>query len=212
MGKITELRDSKRSKKRVNVYIDGRFALALKTEVVLQNKLKVGGELTEEKKSELLGKDNIEKAMDIAVRYLGYRPRSEVEIRTKILGRGFTEDITETVVTRLKRQGLIDDIAFANFWKDNRDSFSPHSSWLTRRELQQKGVSDEVAGQVIDPEADESNAYQAAQNKVRHLNIDDYKVFRQRLGEYLKRRGFSYRVINKTIAKIWQEYREQNPA
>ena len=166
-------------------------------------------ELTEEKKAELLGNDIVEKAMDAALRYLGYRPRSEAEIRTKLLGRGLTEGATDTVITRLKEQGLIDDVAFANFWKDNRESFNPRSTWLTRRELKQKGVSDEVLDRVLDTGADEAGAYQAALLKVRRLQTEDYEVFRKRLGEYLKRRGFGYGVINKTIAQIWQEY---NPA
>jgi regulatory protein len=207
MGKITELRQGKRSNKRVNVFVDGRFALALNNEVLIKNKLEVGGELTAVQVTELMGKDVTEKALDVAIRYLGYRPRSEAEIRTKLHGRGFTEDVSNTVITRLKEQGLIDDIAFANFWKDNRETFSPRSSWLTRRELKQKGVSEEVVSQVVDTEADEDNAYQAALNKVRRLNTDDYNVFRQRLGEYLKRRGFGYGVINKTIAKFWQGHK-----
>jgi regulatory protein len=212
MGKITELRQSKRSNKRVNVYIDGRFALALTNETVIVNKLMIGVELSAERITELTGKDTITKAMDIAVRYLDYRPRSEAEIRTKLQSRGCTEEVTDTVVARLKEQKLIDDVAFANFWKDNRDSFSPRSAWLTHRELKQKGISDEISGLVLDTEADEDNAYKAALNKVHRMSIDDYTVFRQRLGEYLKRRGFGYGVINKTIVKIWQEHKENSPA
>ncbi|MBN1367324.1 MAG: RecX family transcriptional regulator [Dehalococcoidales bacterium] len=212
MGKITELKQSKRSKKRVNVYIDGRFSLSLNTEEVLRNKLKVGMELTAEKQAELTGNDIVGKATDIAVRYLGYRPRSESEIRTKLLSRGCSEEITDTVISKLKEQKLIDDIAFANFWKDNRDTFSPRSSWLTRLELKRKGVSDEIADQVINSDSEYINAYEAAQTKARRLNTKDYAIFRQRLGEYLKRRGFGYEVINKTIVKVWQEYQEHSPA
>ena len=169
MGIITEIREGKRSKKRVNVYMDGRFALALKTEVVIQNRLKVGEELTEEKLTELIGKDITERAMDMAVRYLGYRPRSEVEIREKLQRRGFTEEVTNNIVNKLKEQGLVDDTAFARFWKENRETFSPRSSWLTRRELKQKGIADDVANQVVDAGADEASAYRAAQSKVRRL-------------------------------------------
>ena len=195
----------------MNVYVDGRFALALQNETILLNRLNIGAELTAARVAELTGKDIIALATDVAVRYLGYRPRSEAEIRKKLLGR-FTEEVTDTVITRLKEQKLIDDVAFANFWKDNRDSFSPRSSWLTRRELKRKGISDEVADQVLDSEADAAGAYKAALSKARRLNTEDYTVFRQRLGEYLKRRGFGYGVIKTTIAKIWQERQEQSPA
>ena len=169
----------------------------------------MGSELTVAQITELLEKDTTERAMDVVLHYLGYRPRSEAEIRTKLARRGFTEDVTNVVINRLKEQGLIDDIAFAKFWKENRETFSPRSSWLTRQELKQKGIPDEMASQVVDDEGDEVAAYQAALNKVRRLSTDDYKVFRQRLGEYLKRRGFGYGVIDKTIVKIWQEREER---
>lgn len=211
MGKITEIREGKRNKKRVNVFIDGKFALALKVETVIKNKLRVGSELTDGLMVQLVGKDNAERAMDIAVRYLGYRPRSEAEIGTKLRGRGFSEDVTNNVIARLKEQGLVDDTAFARFWKENRETFSPRSSWLTRRELRQKGVADEVVNQVVDTGEDENNAYQAAQGKARRLRAVDREIFRQRLGEYLKRRGFNYGVINQTINKIWQEKVNSNP-
>jgi regulatory protein len=212
MGIITELRQGKRSKKHMNVFIDGRFALALKTETVIKNRLKVGGELTEEQVTELVGQDMAERGMDTAVRYLGYRPRSEAEIREKLQRRGFTEEVTDTVINKLKEQGLLDDTAFAHFWKENRESFSPRSSWLTRQELKRKGVADEVVERVVKTVDDEANAYQAAQSKVRRLPAVEYGIFRQRLGEYLKRRGFGYGVINQTIAKIWQERETRNPA
>ncbi len=212
MGKITDIREGKRNKKRVNIFIDGRFALALKTETVIKNKLKVGSELTDRLMAELVGKDVTEKAMDVAVRYLGYRPRSEAEIRTKLLGRGFTEDVTHEIIGRLKEQGLIDDTAFALFWKENREAFSPRSSWLTRQELKKKGIADEVLNRVVDTANDDENAYRAAQSKARRLTAVNHETFRQRLGEYLQRRGFNYRVINQTIEKIWQERANNNPA
>ena len=212
MGKITELREGKRSAKRVNIFVDGRFALALKTETVLKNRLKVGVELTEELVAELVGKDVIERGMYVAERYLGYRPRSEVEIREKLKRQGFAEEVIDNIINRLKERGLVDDVAFARFWKENRDNFSPRSSWLTRQELRRKGVADEAVDDVVKTDDDEANAYLAAQSKVRRLKAVEYEIFRRRLGEYLKRRGFSYGVIIRTIARVWQEKETHNPA
>ena len=52
---------------------------------------------------------------------------------------------------------------------------------------------------------DADSAYRAAQKKANSLLSTDYQDFRRRLGEYLKRRGFSYSVIIKTIEHLWQE-------
>jgi regulatory protein len=58
---------------------------------------------------------------------------------------------------------------------------------------------------------DADSAYHAAQKKAYNLTGTDYQDFRRRLGEYLKRRGFSYSVIIKTTEHLWQE-REKSQA
>ena len=107
------------------------------------------------------------------------------------------------MLARLKEQELVDDIAFAQFWKQNRESFNPRSQWLTRLELKRKGVAEDIINQAVDAVDDDDCAYRAALNKARSLPTSDYQSFRRRLGEYLKRRGFSYGVINNTVKRLW---------
>ena len=99
----------------------------------------------------------------------------------------------------------MDDLAFAQFWRDNRQSFSPRSQRLTRSELRQKGVAEDIIDQVVAKVSDEESAYRAAQARARRLPRSDYQSFRRRLGEYLKRRGFGYGVIKPTVERVWQE-------
>ena len=99
----------------------------------------------------------------------------------------------------------MNDNAFAKFWKDNRQSFSPRSRYLIGLELKQKGGSSEIVEQVINTVDDDNNAYQAARCRVRSLKTSDYYDFRRRLGEYLRRRGFNYSVIAGTTERLWQE-------
>ena len=126
-------------------------------------------------------------------------------MRERLQRRGFDGDCIEAVIARLKKQGLVDDVAFAEFWKDNRESFSPRSQHLTRLELRQKGVDSNIIDQVVDGTDDSNSAYRAALSKARRLSLSDYQGFRRRLGEYLRRRGFNYEVINHTVERIWQE-------
>ena len=96
-------------------------------------------------------------------------------------------------------------MAFAQFWKDNRESFSPRSQWLTKLELRRKGVASDIIDQMVDTIDDDDSAYRAVRSKARGLAYSDYQSFRRRLGEYLKRRGFSYGVINNAVERMWQE-------
>ena len=205
MGKITGLHTGKRREKRVNVYLDDKFAFSLQADVAVKEDLQVGQELTANQIEALATSDRMQRCFNAATRYLSYRPRSEAEVRQRLQQRGFDGGGIEAALTRLKEQGLVDDAAFAQFWTDNRETFSPRSQWLTRLELRRKGVADETIDDVVDAVDDGDSAYRAALSKVRHLPLSDYQSFRRRLGEYLKRRGFSYEVINYIIERIWQE-------
>jgi regulatory protein len=205
---VTALRSGKGRRKRVNVYLDSKFAFSLEAEVVLTERLKVGEELSDEQISALAKADNFQRCLNAALHYLSYRPRSESELRERLYRRNFDEESIGRVVARLEELGLVDDMEFAQFWQDNRQAFSPRSSSLTRLELRRKGVAEEVISQVVTPASDGDGAYRAALGKARRLPVSDYQSFRRRLGEYLRRRGFSYGVINNTVQQLWQEMKE----
>jgi len=187
------------------VFLDGKFAFSLEAEVAVREGLRVGQELSAGEIEALAGIDRFHRCLNAAANYLSYRPRSESELRERLHRRGFDGDTVGAVLAGLKEQGLVNDVAFAQYWRDNRESFSPRSQWLTKLELRQKGVADEIIDQVIGAIDDEDGAYRAALNKVRGLRQCDYRSFRRRLGEYLKRRGFGFGVINRVVERMWQE-------
>ena len=204
MTKITAIRAG-RGRQRVNVFLDGKFAFSLEAEVAVKEGLQSGQELSSSQIEALTRSDHFHRCLNAAIHYLSYRPRSESEIRERLQRRGFDGDSIEAVIAKLKEQGLVNDVAFAQFWKDNRESFSPRSQWLTKLELRRKGVATNIVDQVVDEVDDADNAYRAALSKTRSLPLSDYQGFRRRLGDYLKRRGFGYGVINYTVERIWQE-------
>jgi len=206
MSKITGLNVGKRRKQRVNLFLDGKFAFSLETELVVKEGLKVEQELADSQLEELRRSDQLQCCLNAANRLLGYRPRSESELRVRLQRRSFDSESIEAALSRMKKYGLLDDTAFAQFWQENRTTFSPRSSWLTGQELKRKGVSNEIISQVAETIDDSDNAYRAALSRVRRLPMTDYQVFRRRLGDFLRRRGFGYEVISHVIEQVWREY------
>jgi regulatory protein len=205
MSKITALKTSKRTDKQLSMFLDGKFAISLDTEVAAKEGLKVGQELSADQIEVLVKNLGLARCLNAAYRYLAYRQRSEAEMKERLNRRGFEDSQIEIVLNKLKEQNLLDDIAFAQFWKENRETFRPRSKRLTRLELRKKGVADAIIDEVTVESNDLDSAYGAALSKAQRLPHQDYEVFRRRLGDYLKRRGFDYSVINQTVKKIWQE-------
>ncbi|MFC1940975.1 regulatory protein RecX [Chloroflexota bacterium] len=205
MKKITALRTGRGRGKRLKVFLDGKFAFSIEAEVVAKEGLQLEQVLSAEQIEALAKSDHFHRCLNVAVHYLGYRPRSESELRERLCQRGFNSNTQEAIIAKLKEQGLVDDMAFAQFWKDNRESFSPRSRWLTKLELRRKGITNDIIDQVVDAIDDVDSAYRAALSKAHRLSRSDYQGFRRRLGEYLKRRGFSYEVVNHTTERLWQD-------
>jgi regulatory protein len=135
---------------------------------------------------------------------LSYRPRSEAEIRMR-LRQGFDQKTIDRVILQLEARRMIDDVAFAKFWIENRESFSPRSERMLKLELKRKGIAVEVIDEVLDGSDEDGAAYRAAQKKARLLSQEDYDVFRRKLGAFLRRRGFSYEVANHAVERLWRD-------
>lgn len=148
---------------------------------------------------------SLQDCLNAAYYYLSYRPRSEGEIKQWLHKRGFPNEITERTIARLREQNLSNDLAFAQFWKDNRLSFRPKSKRLIKRELRDRKVDAEIIAQVTQDMDDEEIAYKLGSSRLPSLARLDYPAFYRRLSGYLAYRGFSYEVIKRTASLLWQE-------
>jgi regulatory protein len=190
------------------VFLDGRFAFSVLAEVAVKTGLKVGKEISDNDVESLLGTDRYQRCYNAAIRYLGYRPRSESEVRQRLQRHGFDAECTDKTITRLKEQGLVNDTEFARFWIENRETFSPRSRRLTGLELSRKGLDRITIEQMVNEIDESDSAYRAATSKATRLESNDYNNFRRRISEHLARRGFNYEVIKEVIARTWKERME----
>ena len=206
-GKITALRLQKRNKERVNVYLNGEFAFGLTALEAMH--LQVGQELSEEEIARLRARDLVERAYQRALHFLSYRPRSTAEVRTYLQRKGTPPEAIEEVIARLERVGLIDDVAFARFWLENRETFRPRGKRGLRYELRQKGIAPAIIEEILTDYDEEAAAYRVALARARRLPKDDARVFRKRLYDYLARRGFDYEVIQTVVTRVEAELADE---
>ena len=133
---------------------------------------------------------------------LGYRARTEAEMRQRLSRKGFGETEIEATVTRLKASGLIDDAAFAKAWSDNRTSGSPRSAYIIKRELKPKGIDTDTADEAVASIDDSEAAVRAARPRLKRLQSLPPEEARRKLADFLRRRGFNWNVIERTLAGL----------
>ncbi len=200
---ITALRVQRRNKERVSVYLDGSYAFSVS--VLEAASLKVGQRLTPEEIAELKARDQVQKAYDRALRFLTYRPRSEREVVRYLTDKGVTPDVQQAILERLRRLDLIDDEAFARFWVESRERGRPSGEFALRSELRQKGVSDAIIQQVLEPLNPEKSAYRAARKQARRYYGYTVSEAKTKLGAFLLRRGFPYSVAKDVVQRLIAE-------
>ncbi len=201
--KITALKLQKRNKNRVNIFLDGEYSFGL-TKIV-GAWLQVGQELTEEKIKQLQEQDEIETALQKAINFVSYRPRSENEVRMNLKKKNIDEGVIEEVIERLVRGGLVNDHDFALLWVENRSEFRPRGHQILRMELRQKGIRDEVIETAIADLDEDELAYQAAKKQARKYQQLEWQDYQKKMYGFLARRGFDYGIISIVISKTWEE-------
>lgn len=206
MPKITKLQAQKKRKNRVNVYLDGAYGFSVQAIVGLS--LEVGQDLDDETVAALKRQDALEIAHNRTLHFLSFRPRSCFEVEKYLGGKGTDPDIVAEVTSRLIRAGLLDDVAFARYWVENREAFRPRGLWALRYELRQKGITDDIISEMLEGLDPEGSAYRAALRRAQRLAHLDRRDFQRRIGDFLKRRGFSYSVIRSVVDRLWDEARE----
>ena len=128
--RITAIERQKRNPERVNLYLDGAFAMGLPLDAVADFGLRAGVALSPMQIADLKELDDTAKATDAAIRLLTSRPRAVREIRDRLRRKEYGDETIERVIERLRDWRYIDDEAFARYWVENRESNRPRGRRL----------------------------------------------------------------------------------
>ena len=165
MRLITKL-GFQRNQRRVNVYLDDKFAFGLSTIVALKHQLKRNSKISLTEIKKIILESLKEELYEAVLGFLTIRPRSEKEtrdylkkkikkyfankVRIENLKLGEKEEslINETI-KRLKKNGFINDLEFSYWFVKQRISFRPRGKRGLGMELRQKGISGEMIDQIL---------------------------------------------------------------
>jgi regulatory protein len=88
-------------------------------------------------------------AMGQAGRLLARGPKTEHRLRQRLEAAGISTEVIEQVLTRLRALGLVDDLAFARRWIEERSLRVGRGTQALVAELEGRGVDRDTAEQAI---------------------------------------------------------------
>jgi regulatory protein len=208
-GTITSLAIQAHDQERVNVFIDGEFAIGVSLYVMQDERLHKGQVLTQADWDRLEQAERGSQAWNAALRLLEVRPRTERELRDRLRRKEYNPDQIDKTIARLRELELLDDRQFAKLWVANRQNLNPRGAQGLRHELRTKGVAKDVADEVVAASTDADSERDACRDVAeralhKYSNAPDRATFQRRFGGFLQRRGFSYDTIKPILDEMWQ--------
>lgn len=196
--KITKIQPAVKTAGRYNIFVDEKYSFSLDENQLLDLKLKIGFEISEDQLDKLKGESEYGKAYARALELILSRPRSEKEMKDYAWRKKWDEELSDRVLGKLRDKGYLDDEKFAQFWLRARTGGKPRSKRKISAELAQKGVKREIVDKVLTGYDDESemSALQKLVDKKRRKYTDEQKFM-----AYLAGQGFSYDMIKQAISK-----------
>ncbi|MBA0125671.1 regulatory protein RecX [Haloechinothrix sp. YIM 98757] len=153
--------------------------------------------------------DSFRQVKDICLRRLAARPRTRAELRDAVARKGFDGDVIEQVLDKLEAARLIDDADFAATWVRSRQTHQGLGRRALRAELLRKGVSKEIADEVVsgvDEGDEEARARALVRKKLPSLQRVDSTTALRRVVAMLARKGYpeglSYTVASEELGVL----------
>lgn len=207
--KITRITTQKNSSERFSIFIDKgqgeEFGFGVDQDVLISFGLRKGLELDQEILDDIQFEDQVKKGFNLALHYLSYRMRSEKEIRDYLVTKEIDEEAFDSIITKLKRYGYVNDLEFARAFVRTKMNAGGKGPLIINQELFQKGISPDTIEKALEEfpyERQFDTAQIVAEKKIKKLKSASSTELRQKVGQALASKGFEREVINEVMNEI----------
>ncbi|WP_425401988.1 recombination regulator RecX [Gracilibacillus lacisalsi] len=209
LPEIAKITTQKKSKHRYNIFLKENeqeyYGFSVNEDILIEYYLRKGLFLTPEMIEQIQEKDESYKAYTLSVKYLSYRMRSEQELIDYLQRKEVDDTYIGEVISRLKQEGLVDDVAFSEALVRTKMQTSTKGPLMIKKELVEKGIQAPNIEQALSLYTFEKQfqkvekwakkKLQASSKKSRQQQIDSIK-------QSLLQKGFSFDVITEVLNNI----------
>lgn len=199
---INDIQKLKRPHRGILMRIEDEV-IELDEETAVRYCLKVGSSIDEYTLKEVICVFQRHKSMEYAYKYIARKDRSESEVRDYLTKKGFTSEIIDECIDKLKSKGIVNDEKLCNYYvsKRKQTSIGRHRLLI---ELKNKGIDTSIVAAAvnqIDDEEEFKTAYDFVNKRFGHLNYE--ANIKGKIAKILERRGYSNSTIIKVVNKTF---------
>jgi regulatory protein len=199
---LPEITGVRERRGRAGVSVDGEFWAELDSSVAIESGLREGAAFTWEELDGIRVAGERPLAMTRALNLLGYRARSEGEMRERLGRYGYAPGTVEAIIGRLAELAYLDDEEFAR--QKAREKAKRYGPRRVSADLMKSGVGRELASRAVEEEFEGRSELEDARSAAsRRYNGEGSEAEARRVYGFLARRGYSAGVC----AEVAKEHR-----
>jgi len=157
----------------------------------------------------------LRKTFERAVKLLAAKPRSVAELREHLLrGKSVDEEVVETVISRLREYGYLNDERLAFGYASYKVKQKPVGRRRLERDLKLKKVENSVANEALElvyaETSEEQLIDEAIAKRLRLRGKPKNRAEAKSLFDHLLRRGFEFELVSEKIRSLATDYADED--
>ena len=146
-----------------------------------------------------------------AVKLLAAKPRSVAELRERLMqGKGADEQVVETVISRLREYGYLNDERFAFSYASYKVKQRPLGRRRLERDLKMKKVESGVANEALElvyaETSEEQLIEKAIAKRLRTRGRPRNRAEAKSLFDHLLRQGFPFELVSEKVRSLATDF------
>lgn len=149
--------------------------------------------------------DEVRKAYNKALYYLGFRMRSEGEVRQKLKEKEYGNAVIDEAVKKLYSHNFLDDRAFSEALMQTQIKSAKKGPRAIQEDMQKKGIDKQMQEEVLNSYSEEEQL-EIAKGLAEKIAVKEKmktpSQIKQKINEALMRKGYSYSLIKEAIEDL----------
>lgn len=202
---ISKITQGKKNPERYNIFFEDKYAFSVDEAVLVRHQLTKGKELDQWTIEEINFEDEVRKAYNKALYYLGFRMRSEGEVRQKLKEKEYGDAVIDEAIKKLYTHNFLDDQQFSEALMRTQINSGKKGPRAIQQDMQKRGIDKQMQKDVLDSYSEEEQL-EIAKSLAEKIAIKEKmktpSQIHQKISDTLLRKGYNYSLIKLAIEEL----------